>query len=57
MDSDAYADDYLYDLERDPWELRDVAGDPGYLAEKRRLRERLRFWIRSIEGKEPVILD
>ncbi len=57
MDSGEYADDYLYDLDRDPWELEDRADDPAYREEKLRLRERLLAWIRSIEGKEAVILD
>jgi uncharacterized sulfatase len=32
----------FYDLEKDPWQLRDLAGNPAVAAEQRRLAERLR---------------
>jgi N-sulfoglucosamine sulfohydrolase len=35
----------LYDLVNDPWELRNVADDPGYAAEVRRLAGMLEDWI------------
>ena len=57
MDSEEYADDYLYDLEQDPWELRNVIAEAAYREQKLLLRERLLSWIRSIEGAEAVILD
>ena len=33
-----YEDDQLYDLERDPMELRNVVGDPAYAKDVGRLR-------------------
>ena len=35
----------LYDLEADPWELRNVADQPAYAAEVRRLAGMLQDWI------------
>lgn len=29
-DSDVYADDFLYDMDSDPWQLHNLAGDPAY---------------------------
>ena len=40
----------LYDLKRDPYELRNVVGDPGYAEIKRRLRTRLES-LRDCAGK------
>jgi arylsulfatase A-like enzyme len=40
----------LYDLKRDPYELRNVVGDPGYAEIKRRLRVRLES-LRDCAGK------
>lgn len=37
----------LYDLRRDPGQLRNVAESPGYAAIKRRLREELDRWMRE----------
>jgi len=45
----ATAQDELYDLERDPGECRNVAGDPSNTAELRRLRERLVWWMEHTE--------
>jgi N-acetylglucosamine-6-sulfatase len=43
--------DELYDLKRDPFELRNVVGDPGYAGIKRRLSARLEG-LRDCEGDE-----
>ena len=37
----------LYDLRRDPGQLRNVAESPGYAAIKRSLREALDRWMRE----------
>lgn len=55
--ADRYADDFLYDLERDPWQLNNVVADPAYAQVKAELRERLLDWIWRAEGVRPVILD
>jgi arylsulfatase A-like enzyme len=41
------AEDELYDLEGDPAELRNVARDPAFRDELRRLRHRLLEWLRE----------
>jgi len=35
----------LYDLQKDPWEIRNVADDPQYASEVRRLADVLEDWI------------
>jgi len=57
MDSDYYADDFLYDLRKDPYELNNLVKDPSYRAVKEDLRERLLRWIQEAEGKSPIIAD
>lgn len=47
--SDEYADDYLYDLKRDPHQKNNVVGDPAYRAVKGDLRKRLIQWIAEAE--------
>lgn len=37
----------LYDLDRDPWELRNVAGDPRYAKELEELSSALEQWMES----------
>ena len=32
--SDVYADDFLYDMQKDPWQLNNVVADPAYAAVK-----------------------
>jgi arylsulfatase A-like enzyme len=41
--------DELYDLERDPFELKNVADDPIYRHERRRLELMLRDWMASTD--------
>lgn len=55
--AEAYADDFLYDMRRDPCQLNNVAGDPAYAQVKERLRARLLEWIQRAEGTRPVITD
>ncbi len=43
----ATAEDELYDIEDDPGELRNLAADPKYLRELRRLRRRLIAWMEA----------
>ncbi len=55
--ADRYADDFLYDMERDPYQLNNVVADPAYAGVKAHLRERLLDWIRKTEEAQPVITD
>ena len=55
--SDTYADDFLYDLQTDPWQLNNLVDDHRYDSVKQDLRKRLLDWIESAEGFRPVILD
>ncbi len=55
--ADLYADDFLYDLRKDPDELQNLIGDERYLDVKRDLRERLLAWIERAEGVRPEITD
>ena len=55
--SDRYADDFLYDMEQDPYQLNNVVADPAYAQVKAELRERLLDWIWRAEGTRPVITN
>ena len=55
--SDAYADDFLYDLRKDPDELNNLIHDPSYEAIKRELRRKLTRRILETEGIEAEITD
>ena len=55
--SDRYADDYLYDLKKDPWQLENVVTSPDYSEAKADMRKRLLDWIEKAEGARPVIMD
>ena len=55
--SDTYADDFLYDMRSDPWQLNNVVADPAYAAVKAELRQTLLGWIERAEGYRPVIMD
>lgn len=55
--ADRYADDFLYDMERDPHQLNNVVADPAYASVKAELRERLLDWIERAEKVRPVIID
>lgn len=41
----------LYDLENDPHEVRNLAGDPKYAAELRRHRNILKEWMKESDDK------
>ena len=56
-DSDLYAEDFLYDLKKDPYELRNLIEDPDYREVKLELRKHLLQWVYEAEGKHPVIMD
>ena len=55
--ADRYADDFLYDMEKDPHQLNNVVADPAYAQVKAELRERLLAWIQRAEGARPVVVD
>ena len=55
--SDVYADDFLYDLKADPWQLNNVVADPAYAQVKADMRGRLLDWIEKAEGYRPTITD
>ena len=55
--SDTYADDFLYDMRKDPWQLNNVVDDPAYAQEKAELRVCLLDWIERAEGTRPMITD
>lgn len=55
--SDTYADDYLYDMAVDPFQLNNIVTDPAYAEIKAQLRTDLINWIKKAEGMRPVITD
>ncbi len=55
--ADVYADDFLYDMEKDPHQLNNVVADPAYVQVKEELRERLLDWIQRAEGTRPLITE
>ncbi|HIW36941.1 MAG TPA: arylsulfatase, partial [Candidatus Treponema faecavium] len=57
MESDVYADDFLYDVSSDPDELHNLIADSRYAAVKQELRKKLLFWIEKYEHKTPDIID
>lgn len=55
--AESYADDYLYDLRKDPYELNNLIHDPVYAEIKRELRKKLISWIRKAENLAVTIAD
>lgn len=55
--ADLYADDFFYDLKKDPYELNNLIDDPAYTQVKQELRKKLLKWIRLAENAEPEIVD
>lgn len=53
--ADVYADDYLYDMKKDPCQLTNLIDEKSYETVKGQLRERLLSWIEKAEGYRPVI--
>lgn len=55
--ADLYADDFLYDLKKDPNELNNLIHEERYRESKLALREKLLDWIEKVEHHRPVIVD
>lgn len=55
--ADLYADDFMYDLKKDPHELNNIVHDPAYAEVKADLRKRLLDWIKEAENATPEIVD
>ena len=55
--SGRYADDFLYDMKKDPHQLNNVVASPAYVQVKEELRARLLDWIERAEGVRPTITD
>lgn len=53
--ADVYQEAFLYDLENDPWELDNLAGQQSHRLVREKLSERLRDRIRSVEGREAAV--
>lgn len=56
-DSKIYADDFLYDMKKDPYQLNNVVKDTKYTEVKKELRKILAEWIKKAEGYDPEIVD
>jgi uncharacterized sulfatase len=56
-DSGVYADDFLYDLKADPYQLENRVSSAEYREIKLELRGRLADWIEHAEGYRPEITD
>ncbi len=54
--AEEYADDFLYDMKKDPWQLQNLVADPAYADVKAMLREKLLAWIERAEGTRPRIV-
>ena len=52
-----YADDYLYDLDKDPNELKNLIYDDAYNDIKLFLRNKLKQWIEEAEHQTPTFID
>lgn len=52
-----YRESELYDLDNDPYELRNLAGLDSYRGVSDRLKQRLLKRILSVEGETPEIVD
>lgn len=55
--ADVYADDFLYDMKKDPYQFNNVVADPAYAEVKEELRKSLLDWIEKAEGSRPAIVD
>ena len=53
--ADVYYEQYLFDLEHDPAEQYNLAGDPDCETTRRMLREKLLFCMERAGEKRPVI--
>ncbi len=48
--SDSYLDDYLYDMEKDPYQLNNLILNNSYDNVKKVLRDKLKNWIKKVEN-------
>lgn len=55
--ADVYADDFLYDILKDPHQLNNVVTNKAYHEVKMEMRKKLLIWIKEAEGAEPTIID
>ena len=55
--ADLYADDFLYDMKKDPHQLNNLIHDHAYDSVKATLRNKLLVWIKSAENATPQIVD
>lgn len=55
--SDLYQDDFLYDLDKDPYELTNLVQDPNYREIKQQLREQLCDLMEQAKENRPKIID
>ena len=53
--SDVYVEDFLYDLDADPHEKRNLVGDPGHAAVRDEMRARLLARMAGAGETEPEI--
>jgi uncharacterized sulfatase len=53
--SKVYADDYLYDMKKDPYQLQNVVFEEEYSSVKAQLRDKLREWIKKVEKLDVTI--
>ena len=53
--ADSRPQEELYDLANDPWEIKNLADDPAYADQKRRLAQALDDWMEEIndQGRDP----
>ncbi len=54
-DSHIYADDFLYDMKKDPYQLNNEVENPAYSEVKLQLQTKLLDWIEKVEGYRPEI--
>ena len=55
--TDEYADDFLYDLQSDPWELTNLIGMPSFKEVVTDMRSRLVRRMESCGEPEPEFID
>lgn len=55
-DSSIYEEDFLYDLEKDPYELNNLVKDVGYKEVRAELSERLKYEMKLAGEEEPIII-
>ena len=53
--ADTYREDFLYDLDNDPYELVNLAGMSAFRKVSDNMKQQLLAWIKSVEGATPQI--